>query len=99
MASFRLRQRADADLISIWHWTHDKWSPSQADEYIDSLTAMMAMLADDPTRGRAADTVSPGLYRMNCQAHVIFYRRVSEGVEIVRVLHGRMNLPRHLKDE
>jgi toxin ParE1/3/4 len=29
-------------------------------------------------------------------AHVIFYREIAAGIDIVRILHRRMDVPRHL---
>lgn len=59
----------------------------------------MAELADAPDRGRSADEINPGLWRHRCESHVIFYRYADHGIDIVRVLHAKMNWAAHLKDD
>ncbi|KAF0184586.1 MAG: type II toxin-antitoxin system RelE/ParE family toxin [Hyphomonadaceae bacterium] len=99
MAEFRLRPEADDDLASIWRWTLDRWSRNQADDYHDTLTAAMALLAEEPHRGQSAADIDEGLMRRTCNAHVIFYRLANHGIDVVRVLHAKMNWATHLKDD
>lgn len=99
MPEFRLKPEAEDDLAAIWRWTRAQWSPAQADAYNDLLTDAMKMLADDPARGQSVSDVSAGLWRRRCEGHVIFYRPATHGIDVVRVLHGRMDFPSHLKDE
>ena len=48
--------------------------------------------------GRGYEEVRPGLRGMLCGKHIIFYRIISkEKVRIVRILHGKMDYPRHLE--
>jgi toxin ParE1/3/4 len=48
------------------------------------------MLAQSPGMGRGCDSVSTGLRRFEHGKHVVFYRTVTAGIVIVRVLHQRM---------
>ena len=48
------------------------------------------MLADNPGLGRACDYVRPGLRRMECARHVVFYRESGGGILVSRILHQRM---------
>lgn len=99
MAEVRLRPRADADIRAIWTYTSETWSDQQANIYVDALFDMMEALAADPARGRSADEVKPGLRRQSCGSHIIFYRSEKFGADIVRVLHGRMDVLVHLANE
>ena len=99
MAEFRLRPEADEDLASIWRWTFERWSESQADDYYDGLSEAMALLAQEPRRGRSMRDIDVGLMRFTCKSHVIFYRLADHGIDIVRVLHAEMNWAAHLKDD
>ena len=48
------------------------------------------------TLGRCSDDVRPGLRRMECGKHVMFYRlRKADGILVVRILHQRMLPERH----
>jgi len=90
VALVRFSRRAEADLLSIVDYTLRTWGEAQANRYIDELEACCQMLADNPALGRADDDVRPGLRRMECGRHVVFYRREGEGVLVSRILHQRM---------
>jgi toxin ParE1/3/4 len=94
-----LSPRADDDLRGIWNFTADTWSEEQAERYVDDLIDAMEALAADPTRGRTAHELSIGLRRHRCASHVIFYREVTGGVRIVRVLHSSMDFAAHLAND
>jgi len=55
-------------------------------------------LADDPEgQGRDCGDIRPGYRRRRAGQHVIYYRPLdADCIEIVRVLHGRMDAERHL---
>ena len=95
MAEFRFSRGAEADLLSIGAYTLRTWGEDQAIRYIDDLEACCQMLADNPTLGRACDEVRPGLRRMECGQHVVFYREDAEGILVSRILHQRMLPERH----
>lgn len=99
MSEYRLRPAARDDLDEIWRWTWKTWSENQADAYIDSLTDAMAALARDPAIGRAADELRNGVMRTICRSHVIFYQKASGGIDVIRILHVRMDYAAHLKDD
>jgi toxin ParE1/3/4 len=54
------------------------------------------MLAEQPTHGRKADELAPGLRRLGYQSPVVFYMPTDNGIRIVGVLHQRMDVTRHL---
>ena len=42
--------------------------------------------------------VRPGYRRLNVEQHRIYYREVSDRIDIVRMLHARMDVDRHLDE-
>jgi toxin ParE1/3/4 len=48
------------------------------------------MLADNPSLGRLCDWIRPGLHRFEKGRHVVFYRRVADGILVSRILHRNM---------
>lgn len=97
MTEYRLSPRAGRDLEDIWRYTAEQWSVDQAEKYVGSLIDAMAALAKNPGRGRSAEQIRPGYRRYSAGAHVIFYRRTSYGIAIVRVLHQRMDIEGQLE--
>jgi len=96
MAEYRLTPAAERDLEAIWTYTLQRWGVEQANRYIDLLTAAFAELANSPNTAPACDQVRPGYRRRSVERHMIYFRITAYGIAIVRVLHDRMDAPRHL---
>jgi toxin ParE1/3/4 len=98
VSAFRFSQLAEADLLEIGAYTLRKWGEDQVVRYLDDLEACCEMLADSPALGRACDDIRPGLRRMESGLHVVFYRQETGGILVLRILHQRMLLPRHVME-
>ena len=95
-ARFTLTPRAQGDLSDIWDHTADRWGIAQAETYTRQLGAHVAMVAGNPALGRACPEVRTGYYKFQSGAHILFYRMMDNGIEVVRVLHERMDYGQHL---
>jgi len=96
MTRFVLSPLAQADVDDIWEYTAEKWSVEQARRYVSNVQFAVESLADNPRRGRPCPDVKAGYYRHAVASHVIFYRVTSTGIEVVRILHQRMDFRRHV---
>jgi toxin ParE1/3/4 len=96
MTGYVLLPGAQADLDEIWDYTADLWGIEQANRYARELRSGAEFIARDPRRGRSCHDIRPGYYRYSVGSHVLFYRVTTTGIEIVRVLHQRMDFRRHL---
>ena len=96
MADFALRPKARADLDSIWDYTVETWGRDQAKTYLRALNRTFKTLAKRPELGRIYNEVYEGLRVYPSGKHLIFYFASDRGVDIVRVLHERMDIPAHL---
>lgn len=96
MNRFRLTPAAQRDLSSIWDFTQDRWGPRQAESYTRELRAAVERVAEDPRRGRPCDEIREGYRRFGIGSHVLFYVESTAGVDIIRILHQRMDPTRHL---
>jgi toxin ParE1/3/4 len=81
---------AKSDVRGIVQYTKSQWSSEQAVRYAAGIRTCFRMLAQSPGIGRACDTISAGLRRFEHEKHVVFYRIVTGGIRIVRVLDQRM---------
>ena len=90
MSIFRLSSRAEEDFLQIGAFTIDRWGVDQTDRYLTQLETCCRQIADMPAMGHVANEVRPGLRRIEHGRHVIFYRELSDGVLVVRILHDRM---------
>lgn len=99
MSIFRLTALAKQDLLSIGRYTQTTWGQEQRNSYLAKIDAAFHLLAIEPQRGRACDDLLTGYRKYHVGRHLIFYRQFSEGVEIVRILHDRMDIEAHFDDE
>jgi toxin ParE1/3/4 len=96
MAEYRLTPAAARDLDDIFAHTVARWGLSQAIRYTDVLIGAFADLAQSPLSAPACDHIRAGYRRRSVERHMIYFRCTDYGVAIIRVLHDRMNAPRHL---
>ena len=96
---YRLSVRAEAYLAEIWAYSAERWNLEQADRYIDAFVSRFDWLCDNPKLWQPRPDITEGLYGCPQQSHVIYFRAQGdppELIEIVRVLHGRMEPARHV---
>jgi toxin ParE1/3/4 len=46
--------------------------------------------------GQDCSDIRAGYWKIPCGSHVLFYRLTAEGVDVVRILHERMDFERHI---
>jgi len=92
-----LSPAAQADLDAIWNYTATQWGTGQAADYVRDIRDACAALARGERLSRPADEIRAGYRRCLVGAHVLFFRVTPAGdIEIVRILHQRMDVNRHL---
>jgi toxin ParE1/3/4 len=79
---------ADHDLDSIWSFIATN-NPRAADAMIDRLTEAFDMLLTMPQAGRTRPEFGENLRSFAVDNFVIYYVKVSEGIDILRIIHGR----------
>lgn len=92
---YQLTPLAEADLEDIWVCALHEWSVEQADSYINDVIDAFEGLRDDSKRGRFAD-IRPGYLKYSVGSHVIYFREHENTLLVVRILHGRVDVGRHL---
>jgi toxin ParE1/3/4 len=99
MASFRFTKKATKDLAHIWNYTVDAWSENQADHYFHMLLDSCQNISDGRVYGKKYDGIYEGLLGKKAGKHIIFYKVIDpDVVEIVRILHERMDLKKRIKE-
>ncbi len=92
MPTFTLTNKAFADLKYIGRYTLEQWGREQRNLYLTMLDAAFRQLAANPLTGKDCSDIRNGYRKFNAGSHVIFYRQLSGAtIEIVRILHGRMD--------
>ena len=86
-------ERARQDLIDIWLYVADN-DPTAADGVLDRIDNACRLLTASPEMGPARNDIRPGLRYLPVTPYLILYRATDTTLEIVRVLHGRRDVPR-----
>jgi toxin ParE1/3/4 len=89
---------AEEDLLSIWKWGVAEWSEDVADRHLFEIEHACGRLINDPMFGKARDELIAGVRSLPVRPHIIFYRIAKRHVEIVRVVHQRMDVERVFSD-
>lgn len=93
MARFNFTNKALDDLAEIWDYTVAEWPENQAENYYNLIMASRMDLANNPQLGKSYEILSINVLGYKCGQHILFYREMTKNeIEIVRVLHGMMDL-------
>jgi toxin ParE1/3/4 len=93
---YTLSPRAQADIEDIWNYTIERWDAQQAEIYLRQLRTAIESVAATPRLGRSCSHIREGYYKYASGSHILFYRLVANSVDVVRILHERMDFERHL---
>jgi toxin ParE1/3/4 len=97
MAKVHFTNKAIEDLEAIWKYTVKTWSENQAEIYYGLLIDSCQKLAAEPTLGKSYKVLEQHVLGFKTCDHLIFYRIISpQGIEVIRILHGMMDLKNQL---
>ena len=94
---YRLAPLAEADLEEIWLYTFRQWSLEQADEYHRGIIEAIEGLTSESKIGQRAD-IREGYWKYKVGMHVVYFRCLKDYLDVIRILHGRMDVDIHLPD-
>lgn len=77
-------------------YTTQQWSRTQARHYLAAMRASISSLADFPLRNPVYRADGKVFRKLLCGHHLIFYLVIEDTVQIIRILHERMDVDRHL---
>ena len=87
MAVVEWTEEAEEDLIDIWNYIAQD-NPQAADNLLDEIDARSTALASSPYLGAARPDIAPELRHSLVGRYLVLYRTITDGVQIVRVVHG-----------
>lgn len=97
---YKISNLARQYLELIWVYTFENWSKEQADSYLNLLLDKIEYLAEKPETGFDFSSVRKGYFKVRVKSHIIFYKidNESKTIEIIRVLHQRMDIESKLSE-
>ena len=98
MKTFHLSPAARADLAKIWRYTAQRWDEDQAERYTGEVVKACHDLVTERRQGRSIHDVRKGYFKLAVGSHFLTYRQTPDGtLDIVRILHQRMDIPDRLQ--
>lgn len=96
----RFRPAALVDLDLIYDSTVENWSVAQADLYHAQLMAATDQLLEHPRSGHIYRSISRSVAFRSIPSgrHLIFYVIDGDTIDVVRILHDRMDIRAKLLD-
>lgn len=88
---------ADADLIDLFVYGAQQFSESKAEAYFRDIGKAQQFLAENPFVGHERAEFEPPVRIHPHKRHLIIYTIETDYIQIVRVLHHRMDVKSHLQ--
>lgn len=92
MARFKLTPLAQSDLRDIRDYIAAD-NPKAATQYLNILKQKCQQLAECPGLGTQRQEYC-GLHRFAVGNYLIFYQPTTEGIDVIRILHGARDIER-----
>jgi toxin ParE1/3/4 len=92
------RPQAVDDVLEVWDFIAED-SLDQADAWVDRLDAALRRLATQPLMGRARPELADDLRSLPFERYVISYLPISDGVDVIRVLHSARDVDSAFNDK
>ena len=96
MARFVLTHWASNDLKDIGRYSEKNWGKKQRNQYLRDLAKRFSWLAEHPKLGKHRTDVNQNYYSFPEGQHIIFYQIKPEYIEIIGILHNRMDVASNL---
>jgi toxin ParE1/3/4 len=93
-----ISKKASDDIEKIWLYTFENWSLEQADRYYNLIFDEIEFIAENFESGKSVDHIKKGYRTTLVKSHVIFYKKSKHIVEIIRVLHQKMDIDNRIDE-
>lgn len=96
MPKYVLSPEAARSIAEIDSYTVNQFGPKQAIRYLENLLDCLEFIAEDPRRGVHRPELNSHYYSYYVDSHTIYYRIISEQIQVIDILHQSMEPSRHL---
>ena len=91
-----LAPKAQQDLIDILRYTGETWGQAQLLTYRDKINEALRAISANPQLGHRRGVLPATRLACLVGSQIVVYRIVAAKLGIVRILHQRMSLIRHV---
>src|SRR5437868_2423826 len=98
MARVLFTPLAHKDLQTIWDYLAEEASEETADGILDFIQEKCEKIAAYPAAGKTRNELMANLRSFAVKSYVVFYIPLSDGIEVLRVLHGARDIESVFED-
>jgi toxin ParE1/3/4 len=99
VAEYIISEKALEDLNSIWIYTAENWSVEQANRYYNLIVDEIEYISENFETAKEFGTIRKDYKYSKVKSHLVFYKRNENlELEVVRILHERMNIKNIIND-
>ncbi len=97
MSTYIISEKALEDINTIWIYTAENWSAEQANRYYNLIFDEIEHVAENFLMAREMENIRKSYRFTKIKSHLIFFRKNKlNQIEIIRVLHERMDIENKL---
>ena len=99
MPAYIISEKALEDINNIWIYTAENWSVEQADRYYNLIIDEIEYIVDNLDMARDFGKIRKSYRYSKVKSHLIFFKKdKANEIEVVRILHERMNIENRLAE-
>jgi toxin ParE1/3/4 len=99
MSKFIISEKALEDLNNIWIYTAENWSIEQANRYYNLIVDEIEYVSGNFEEIKDFGNIRKNYKFSKVKSHLVFYKKTENTeMEVVRILHERMDLKNRIND-
>jgi toxin ParE1/3/4 len=100
MRKLHLSPASAEDLENILQFTLDSWGEKQFEIYLSYFQEAFSAIQEDPKclSSQRRDEIFKKCRSIRSGHHIVFYRLRNKNIEIIRILHEKMDFSRHIEE-
>ena len=99
MSTYIISEKALEDINKIWIYTAENWSVEQANRYYNLIFDEIEYIAANFLMARDFENIRKNYRFSKIKSHIIFFKKNKfNEIEVIRVLHERMDIDNRLAD-
>jgi len=99
MSEYIISEKALEDINNIWIYTAENWSVEQADRYYNLILDEIEYIVRNFEMARDFNKIRKFYRYSKVKSHLIFFKKdKTNEIEVVRVLHERMDIENRLNE-
>jgi len=99
MSDYIISEKAIEDINKIWLYTAENWSVEQADRYYNLILDEIEFIAQNFEMAIDFNSYRKSYRYSKVKSHLVFFKKNKfNEIEVIRVLHQRMDIDNRLNE-